>query len=98
MSIPEEEILRMTKSLPRDEGIFAEPSGATGIAGVAVARERGLISKNESVVCVNSASGFKDLGVLENDEETTNVHQIGGTIEDVAGAIGLRLDRRPDAT
>jgi threonine synthase len=97
VSIPEKEILRMTKSLPRDEGIFAEPSGATGIAGVAVACKKGLISQNERVVCVNSASGFKDLSVLENDEETTNVHHIGGTIEDVAGAVDLRLDRREDA-
>ena len=52
---------RMLASL---EGVFAEPSGAAGLAGLMRLRERGAVGKAESVVVLVTGSGFKDLGVV----------------------------------
>ena len=42
-------------------GVFAEPAGATGTAGVRKAVEQGLIPKDASVVSVVTGSGLKDV-------------------------------------
>jgi len=61
ISVPEESILDAFKYLPLKEGIFAEPTGALSFAGLKLAMEKGLVTKGEKVVCINSATGFKDL-------------------------------------
>lgn len=90
VSITEEEILATTKQLPHDEGVFTEPSGATSVAGVRMAREQEMLSEGERVVCINSASGFKDLSVWETIEEAENVHRIAAKIDAVASVLDLR--------
>ena len=87
VSVTEEEILSTTMALPIQEGLFAEPSGAASVAGVRVARDRGMISEGEQVICVNSASGFKDLSVFGEDREAKNVHRIPPKIEAVAEVL-----------
>jgi len=89
VSIAEEEILAMTKRLPHEEGIFTEPSGATSVAGVRMARDQNMLLDGDRVVCINSASGFKDLSVLETIAEAENVHRISATLDDVAVALNL---------
>jgi len=61
ISASEENILSAFKLLPFEEGIFAEPTGALSIAGLKIALKKGLISGGQKVVCINSATGFKDL-------------------------------------
>ena len=46
--------------LAREEGIFAEPAGATALAGMLDARERGELEADATVVCLVTGSGFKD--------------------------------------
>ncbi len=50
-----------TGLLARTEGIFAEPSSSSVIAALPEAMRAGLISKSETVVCVITGAGLKDL-------------------------------------
>jgi threonine synthase len=45
----------------REEGIYTEPAGATALAGLAAAVEKGLVQPEERVVCLVTGNGFKDL-------------------------------------
>lgn len=65
ISVPEEKIIDTFKLLPREEGIFAEPTGALSIAGLTLACERGLVPEGRKAVCINTASGFKDLDAFK---------------------------------
>jgi threonine synthase len=49
-----------TGLLARTEGIFAEPASASAIASIAAAAERGVIRRDEIVVCVITGAGLKD--------------------------------------
>ncbi|MFA5006755.1 MAG: threonine synthase [Candidatus Izemoplasmatales bacterium] len=60
ISVPDEEILAMMKDLGRTEGIFGEPAGVAGLAGLKAAVARGLVKKGESVVCAMTGNGLKD--------------------------------------
>lgn len=60
VNVSDQEILEGMKILGSC-GIFAEPAGATGTAGVKKAVEQGLIPKDASVVSVVTGSGLKDV-------------------------------------
>lgn len=58
--VSELEILKAMEWLARLEGIFAEPSGVTCIAGLSKMIEAGVVDKGEEVVCIITGSGLKD--------------------------------------
>jgi len=53
-------ILEATLELSRKEGIFPEPSAAAAMAGVEIAREMGIIDKDDLIVTIITGSGLKD--------------------------------------
>ena len=57
----DEEILEAMRITARDGGVFGEPAGVTGVAGVRKAIEKGVIGKRESVLCVITGNGLKDI-------------------------------------
>jgi threonine synthase len=59
-SVSELEILKAMEWLARLEGVFAEPSGVTCIAGLSKMIETGIVDKGEEVVCIITGSGLKD--------------------------------------
>ena len=61
VNVSDEEILAAMRLLGRTSGVFAEPAGATGTAGVKKAVELGLIEKDASVVTVVTGNGLKDV-------------------------------------
>ena len=61
VNVSDEEILAAMRLLGRTQGVFAEPAGATGTAGVKKAIEMGLIEKDASVVSVVTGNGLKDV-------------------------------------
>ncbi|MCR5269357.1 MAG: threonine synthase [Lachnospiraceae bacterium] len=61
VNVTDEEILAAMRLLGRNCGVFAEPAGATGTAGVKKAVETGLIPKKASVVSIVTGSGLKDV-------------------------------------
>lgn len=58
--VSDEEILDAEKTLGSTEGIYAEPAGATPIAGIRNARAEGIIDGDESVLAVVTGNGLKD--------------------------------------
>ena len=61
VNVSDEEILAVMRLLGRTQGVFAEPAGATGTAGIKKARELGLIEEGASVVSVVTGNGLKDV-------------------------------------
>ena len=47
------------------EGIYSEPAGAAALAGLAQARQQGLIEPEDRIVCLITGHGFKDLQSIE---------------------------------
>jgi len=61
LSVSDEAILAMIPLLARASGVFGEPTGVAGLAGIKKAREQGLIGPRDSVVHVVTGSGLKDV-------------------------------------
>jgi len=61
ISVDDEEILSSIKELARQEGVFAEPAGATALAGFLKAHKLGKVTDKETVVIVITGNGLKDV-------------------------------------
>jgi threonine synthase len=59
VTVTDEQILQAVAELGRD-GIFAEPAGAAGYAGLVAAVAQGLIDPKDPVLVINTGSGLKD--------------------------------------
>lgn len=59
-SVTDEEILTAFQTLPKKEGIFAEPGSCASIAGVFQQVKAGTIAKGSTVVAVLTGNGLKD--------------------------------------
>ena len=60
ISVPDTEIIEAMSLLGRKEGIFGEPAGVAGLAGLRKAIKDGIISKDESVTVIVTGNGLKD--------------------------------------
>lgn len=58
--VSDTEILQAIASLGK-VGIFTEPAGAAGYAGLVQAAEQGIIAPNDPVIVINTGSGLKDI-------------------------------------
>lgn len=61
IAVPDEEILEAMRELGRTSGIFGEPAGVTGMAGLKVLVKKGVIGVNEKVVAIVTGNGLKDV-------------------------------------
>ncbi|MEW6592933.1 MAG: threonine synthase [Candidatus Hadarchaeota archaeon] len=69
-AVSDEEILDAERMLARREGIFAEPSGAAGVAGLRKLLDDGTIGPSDVVVVQVTGGGLKDVRVaLEISEK-----------------------------
>lgn len=64
-AIPDKNILEAERLLALTEGIFAEPSGVTSLAGLAKLLEERVIDSSETVVALVTGSGLKDPEVIK---------------------------------
>ena len=60
VNVSDQEILDAAKLLGRTCGVFGEPAGVAGTAGVKKALEQGLIPESASVVSIVTGNGLKD--------------------------------------
>lgn len=58
--VTDEEILEAEVLLAKSEGVFAEPSAASSIAGLRKLVDSGVIERNDLIVCEITGSGLKD--------------------------------------
>lgn len=61
INVSDEEILSAMRTLGRTCGVFAEPAGAAGTAGLIKAVKQGLIKSDATVVSVVTGNGLKDV-------------------------------------
>ena len=81
IGVTDEEVFAAQKLLFRSEGIYAEPAGATALAGYLKALAKGQIRPSEPAVCLVTGHGFKDLNsamkiAAEAVSETVRVEQL----------------------
>jgi threonine synthase len=55
------EILEAMRTTACKGGVFGEPAGVAGVAGLKKAIENGVINRSESVLCVITGNGLKDI-------------------------------------
>ncbi|HEY8364395.1 MAG TPA: threonine synthase [Haloplasmataceae bacterium] len=61
IDVSDDEILNAMRILARYTGVFGEPAGVTGFAGLLKLKEENLIESNESVALIVSGNGLKDV-------------------------------------
>ena len=61
VNVSDEEILAAQRLLGKTCGVFGEPAGVTGTAGVKKLCEQGVIGRNDTVVSVVTGNGLKDV-------------------------------------
>ncbi|MEQ8221977.1 MAG: threonine synthase [Candidatus Eremiobacterota bacterium] len=61
VTVSDEEILDTIKYMAQKTGIFGEPAGVTGFAGLRKLVREGKVSSHERIVCVVTGSGLKDI-------------------------------------
>ena len=61
VNVSDQEILSAMRLLGRTQGVFGEPAGVTGTAGVKKALELGLIPPDSTVVSIVTGNGLKDV-------------------------------------
>lgn len=60
-SVSDKEILKAQKELSEQEGVFGEPASSVTIAALHKLLGQGIINQQETVVCIISGNGLKDL-------------------------------------
>jgi threonine synthase len=58
--VEDQEILKAISDLGA-VGIFAEPAGATALAGLKAALQDGLVGSDDPILVMNTGSGLKDV-------------------------------------
>lgn len=61
IAVSDDEILEGMRTTARIGAVFGEPAGVTGVAGVRKAIQKGIVKRNESVLCVITGNGLKDI-------------------------------------
>ena len=61
LTVGDDEILAAVRDLSRREAVFAEPAAAAAYAGLVKAVQNGLVKSDETIVCLITGSGLKDI-------------------------------------
>ncbi len=87
VTVSDEEIVAAIELLGRHTGVFAEPAGSAGFAGLMRAVADGIVKPDERVVFLVTGSGLKDPGSLKS---RGLVADVGRGVSDVQRALGGR--------
>jgi threonine synthase len=84
LSVTDDEIVEAMLLLGHTTGVFAEPAGATGLAGLRKAVHEGWIDKDETVAVLVTGSGLKDPASLDGH---IRVAEVGPDLASVAEVL-----------
>ena len=73
VAVPDQQTLAAVRDLAAGAGVFAEPGGAIGLAGVRSALQNGIICAGETVVCCVTGTGLKDPRIALAEPDPTVV-------------------------
>jgi threonine synthase len=82
--VSDDEILEAMRHLASLEGLFIEPSGAASVAGLLRLRREGLIDPSESICCLATGAGLKDMAAAE--EIATSIRRIEPKLSNLLAA------------
>jgi threonine synthase len=83
ITVSDQEILAAEKELARLTGVFAEPSGAAGYAGLVRLLSEGIIEREERMVLLITGSGLKSIDAV--------VGSAGSVVPIEKGAEGMQM-------
>ena len=86
--VTDQQIIAAYKALAQEEGIFAEPASAAGVAGLIKMTGAGLDLRNKRVVCVLTGSGLKDPDTAAQVAESWQ--EVPADIEAIERVLGWR--------
>jgi threonine synthase len=81
LTVTDDEILAAIPELARGEAIFSEPAASTAYAGLKKAVKQGLVKSDETIVCMLTGNGLKDI------ESAMKVAGAGQVIEPTLEAV-----------
>ena len=61
INVSDDQILAMMRTLGKKTGIFGEPAGVAGMAGLKKAAAEGIVKTDESAAVVITGNGLKDV-------------------------------------
>ncbi|PKM93055.1 MAG: threonine synthase [Elusimicrobia bacterium HGW-Elusimicrobia-4] len=61
IEVSDDEILNAIKEIAENEGVFSEPAASTSFAGFKKALKENKIKENETVICLITGNGLKDV-------------------------------------
>jgi len=88
VAVPDNDILEAELLLASREGIFAEPSGATSLAGFIGLVKLGVVAADDTVVVTVTGSGLKD--AFATASLLKKARTISPTIEELEKELGIR--------
>ena len=88
VDVSDEEILSAMKLLARRTGVFGEPAGVTGFAGILKLHEQNLLAGDERVASIVTGSGLKD--IKSAALAAGKAHEIGPRLQDIRKIVGIR--------
>jgi threonine synthase len=86
INVSDDEILAAMQVLGKSAGVFGEPAGVAGTAGLAKAAARGLIPRDALVVSIVTGNGLKDVASAQK------AAGIGGLPENAGAANLIRIE------
>ncbi len=89
VAVEDEAIRAAMRRLARQAGVFAEPAGATGFAGLDHLKSRQLLTKNDKVVVLVTGNGLKDV-TTARQAVSAQPHLVDANL----AAVGRLLDSR----
>jgi threonine synthase len=86
----DEEILEAMRMTARLGAVFGEPAGVTGVAGLKKAIEKGIIKKTESVLCVITGNGLKDIQSAK--QAAGQAHDVRASLADLTEVLSNHVN------
>ena len=92
IAVPDREILDAIRITARLGGVFGEPAGVAGVAGLRRGRDSGLIGSDESVLVVITGNGLKDIDSARRAAgEPISIAPDISALEHALAAIGVTI-------
>lgn len=85
IAVSDEEILEAMRITARLGGVFGEPAGVTGAAGLHKALQKGIVKPNESALVVITGNGLKD--IQSANKAVGEVIDVEPDLKSVEGAL-----------
>ncbi len=88
LEVTDTEILTAIRTVARQWGVFAEPAGAACVAGLEKLQEQSLLKSDETVVCVITGNGLKDVAsALKASDDTVIRIAPDAELDEIRGSV-----------